>query len=242
MRSWLPVLLLVPLGLLLMFRARPPAVFFLRPVVAPQLWAGGPKPCQSPACRGRFHAAQRALLQAMYWIRQGGDFHARPGVYCCRCFACWPPGGGDPRGRCPTARTTRGRPAIGWPVAASLNVAGGRGAGRCGRRIRRAGATDATHVTYLGDRRRSVGFYSQATGHAHPLTAADYLGYPRMACHPDRDQQHPGGGVVAGRLATTTQWNLVPMILPPPPSAGRHQTLRNRAARSTFSRISAWSA
>ena len=38
---------------------------------------------------------------------------------------------------------------------------------------------DATRVTYSGivDERR---FYSQATGHAHPLTAADYLDYPRM--------------------------------------------------------------
>ena len=39
--------------------------------------------------------------------------------------------------------------------------------------------SDATRVTYTGivDERR---FYSQATGHAHPLTAADYLDYPRM--------------------------------------------------------------
>jgi len=37
----------------------------------------------------------------------------------------------------------------------------------------------ATRVTYTGivDERR---FYFSATGNAHPLTAADYLDYPRM--------------------------------------------------------------
>ena len=49
--------------------------------------------------------------------------------------------------------------------------------------------SDATRVTYTGivDERR---FYSQATGHAHPLTAADYLDYPRMRAVLDRARQH----------------------------------------------------
>ena len=49
--------------------------------------------------------------------------------------------------------------------------------------------SDATRVTYTGivDERR---FYSQATGTAHPLTAADYLDYPRMRAVLVALQQH----------------------------------------------------
>ena len=134
------------------------------------------------------------VLQALYWIRQGGDFmHGRVLLAPLFCLllpvAVIPlvlPAGvrladlaglvrGLPR------ELSRGLPAershrlAGAALALWLALAGwalwaanSPGMGR-----------DATRVTYSGivDERR---FYSQATGHAHPLTAADYLDYPRM--------------------------------------------------------------
>lgn len=75
---------------------------------------------------------------------------------------------------------------------------------------------DATRVTYTGivDERR---FYSQATGHAHPLTAADYLDYPRMRAVLRALNNTPEGALLlpAGNY---DQWDVVPAI-PPPPDA-----------------------
>ena len=54
---------------------------------------------------------------------------------------------------------------------------------------------DATRVTYSGivDERR---FYSQATGNAHPLTAADYLDYPRMRAVIEAINNTPDGALL----------------------------------------------
>ncbi len=63
---------------------------------------------------------------------------------------------------------------------------------------------DATRVTYSGivDERR---FYAQATGHAHPpLTAADYLDYPRMRAVLTAINNTPPDGACCCRPATTT--------------------------------------
>jgi arabinofuranosyltransferase len=77
--------------------------------------------------------------------------------------------------------------------------------------------SDATRVTYSGivDERR---FYSQATGHAHPLTAADYLDYPRMRAAVVAIENTPEGALLlpAGNYDV---WEVVPAIpkpLPPP--------------------------
>jgi arabinofuranosyltransferase len=73
---------------------------------------------------------------------------------------------------------------------------------------------DATRVTYTGivDERR---FYSQATGHAHPLTAADYLDYPRMRAVLTAIENTPDGALLlpAGNYDV---WDVVPAIPPPP--------------------------
>ena len=71
---WLPALLLVPLGVLLMTTRRRPS--FLRPMLAPNYgrWA---RAVQSPPAAVAFVLVS-GVLQAMYWTRQGGDFmHAR---------------------------------------------------------------------------------------------------------------------------------------------------------------------
>ena len=93
---------------------------------------------------------------------------------------------------------------------------------------------DATRVTYSGivDERR---FYAQATGHAHPLTAADYLDYPRMAAILTALDNTPDGALLLPS-GNYNQWDLVPMIPPPPGTGARPKS------RSTqyFSPTSAW--
>ena len=78
--------------------------------------------------------------------------------------------------------------------------------------------SDATRVTYTGivDERR---FYAQATGHAHPLTAADYLDYPRMRAVLVALNNTPDGALLlpAGNYDL---WDVVPAIPPPPPPPG----------------------
>ena len=69
---------------------------------------------------------------------------------------------------------------------------------------------DATRVTYSGivDERR---FYAQATGHAHPLTAADYLDYPRMRAVLVALNNTPDGALLLPS-GNYDQWDLVPPI------------------------------
>ena len=78
-------------------------------------------------------------------------------------------------------------------------------------------AGDATRVTYSGivDERR---FYAQATGSAHPVTAADYLGYPRMAAILTAINNTPEGALLLPS-GNYTQWDLVPMMRPAPEAA-----------------------
>ncbi len=206
---WLPVLLLVPLGLLLMFARRRPS--FLRPVVATD-YGRVARAVQSPPAVVVFMLVS-GLLQALYWIRQGGDFmHGRVLLLPLFCLlapvAVIPvavPDGKD------YARETgywlAGAASVLWLGVAGWSLWAANSPGR---------GDDATHVTYSGivDERR---FYSQATGHAHPLTAADYLGYPRMAAILTAINNTPEGALLLPS-GNYTQWNLVPMILPPPPS------------------------
>jgi len=76
----------------------------------------------------------------------------------------------------------------------------------------------ATRVTYSGivDERR---FYAQATGNAHPLTAADYLDYPRMRAVLVALNNTPDGALLLPS-GNYDQWDVVPAIPPPPPPPG----------------------
>jgi arabinofuranosyltransferase len=78
--------------------------------------------------------------------------------------------------------------------------------------------SDATRVTYSGivDERR---FYAQATGHAHPVTAEDYLDYPRMRSVVEALNNTPVGALLLPS-GNYTQWDVVPAIPPPPPGPG----------------------
>jgi len=77
---------------------------------------------------------------------------------------------------------------------------------------------DGTRVTYSGivDERR---FYSQATGHAHPLTAADYLDYPRMRAVLVAINNTPDGALLLPS-GNYDVWDVVPALPPPPPPPG----------------------
>ncbi|WP_423203380.1 terminal beta-(1-_2)-arabinofuranosyltransferase [Mycobacterium kubicae] len=205
---WVPLVLLVPLGIVLMAARRRPS--FLRPLPAPD-YGRLARAVQSPPAAVAFVLVS-GLLQALYWIRQGGDFmHGRVLLAPLFCLlapvAVIPvviPDGKDYSKE--TGRWVAGAVSLLWLGVAgwSLWAANSPGMG-----------DDATHVTYSGivDERR---FYAQATGVAHPLTAADYLNYPRMAAVLVAINNTPEGALLLPS-GNYYQWDLVPMI--PPGSA-----------------------
>ncbi|OBC02962.1 hypothetical protein A5782_00100 [Mycobacterium sp. 852002-40037_SCH5390672] len=204
---WIPVVLLVPLGALLFAARRRPS--FLRPALAPN-YGRLARAVHSPPAVVAWVLVS-GLLQALYWIRQGGDFmHARVLLAPLFCLlapvAVIPiaiPDGQDYSRE--TGNWVAGAASALWLALAgwALWAANSPGMG-----------DDATHVTYSGivDERR---FYSQATGHAHPLTAADYLGYPRMAAILTALNNTPEGALLLPS-GNYIQWDLIPMAPPPP--------------------------
>ncbi|ORW31689.1 hypothetical protein AWB91_15575 [Mycobacterium paraense] len=204
---WVPVVLLLALGALLVVARRRPS--FLRPALAPD-YGRVARAVQSPPAVVAFVVVS-GLLQGLYWIRQGGDFmHARVLLAPLFCLlapvAVIPvpiPDGADYSRE--TGNWVAGAAAALWLGIAgwSLWAANSPGMG-----------DDATHVTYSGivDERR---FYAQATGHAHPLTAADYLDYPRMAAVLTALDNTPDGALLLPS-GNYIQWDLVPMLQPAP--------------------------
>jgi arabinofuranosyltransferase len=204
---WIPLVLLVPLGALLFAARRRPS--FLRPALAPD-YGRLARAVHSPPAVVAWVLVS-GLLQALYWIRQGGDFmHARVLLAPLFCLlapvAVVPiaiPDGQDYSRE--TGNWVAGAASALWLGLAgwALWAANSPGMG-----------DDATHVTYSGivDERR---FYAQATGHAHPLTAADYLGYPRMAAILTALNNTPDGALLLPS-GNYIQWDLVPQIQPAP--------------------------
>ena len=205
---WVPLILLVGLALLLL-------------AVRGLLWGTRETPARSRSRWGRIVQSPNAvvvfmvvsgLLQAIYWIRQGGDFmHGR--VLLTPIFCLLIPVAVIPIVLPQNARATRGPgillagatgviwlAVIGWAVWAANSP--GLGA-------------DGTRVTASGivDERK---FYAQATGHAHPLTAADYLDYPRMRAVLVAIKNTPDGALLLPS-GNYDQWDVVPAIPPPPP-------------------------
>jgi arabinofuranosyltransferase len=171
-------------------------------------WAGI---VQSPTAVVVFMVVS-GLVQALYWIRQGGDFmHGR--VLLAPLFCLLAPISVIPVVLPAGMRAVRGpgyllagATAVFWlaVVGWSLWAANSPGLG-----------ADATRVTYSGivDERR---FYSQATGHAHPLTAADYLDYPRMRAVITAIDNTPDGALLLPS-GNYDRWDVVPAIPPPLP-------------------------
>ncbi|BBX28737.1 flagellar motor control protein ZomB [Mycolicibacterium alvei] len=204
---WVPVLLLAALGVVLLAtRTRP---WWVRHQV-PRGYGWLARTVQSPAAVVLFMFAS-GLLQGIYWVRQGGDFmHGR--VLLAPLFCMLMPVSVIPVVLPDGARFTR---ETGYLLAAATSVLW---ASVVGWSIWAANSpglgADGTRVTYTGivDERR---FYSQATGHAHPLTAADYLDYPRMRAVLTAINNTPDGALLLPS-GNYDQWDVVPAYPPPP--------------------------
>lgn len=158
------------------------------------------------------------VLQALYWIRQGGDFmHGR--VLLTPLFCVLLPVAVLPV-RLPARSSVRGAADHRRREFLLTGVAGVLWVAIAGWALWAANSPgmgpDATKVTYSGivDERR---FYAQATGHAHPMTAADYLDYPRMRAVMVALNNNPEG-VLLLPSGNYDQWDVVPAI-PLPPDA-----------------------
>jgi arabinofuranosyltransferase len=212
---WVPLLLLAGLGLVLSVSARRHRGRKGASPTTPTSPSRGrwARTVQSPTSVVVFILVS-GLLQALYWIRQGGDFmHGRVLLAPLMCLLApvavvpvlFPEGTRLSR---EAGYWLAGGVSALWMVLAgwALYAANSPGLG-----------DDATRVTYSGivDERR---FYAQATGHAHPLTAADYLDYPRMRAVLVALNNTPEGALLLPS-GNYDQWDLVPPVLPPPPGS-----------------------
>ncbi|MDG4668332.1 flagellar motor control protein ZomB [Mycobacterium sp. 236(2023)] len=206
---WAPAVLLIGLALMVMLLCGRPK-WVNRQAPAGSGWLA--RTVQSPSAVVVFMVAS-GVLQAVYWIRQGGDFmHGR--VLLTPLFCLIAPVSVIPLMLPDSRRMARG---AGYLYAGATSVLWFAVAGWALWAANSSGmGADATRVTYTGivDERR---FYSQATGHAHPLTAADYLDYPRMRAVVEAIENTPDGALLlpAGHYDI---WDVVPAY-PPPPDA-----------------------
>jgi arabinofuranosyltransferase len=213
---WVPAVLLVGLGLVVAAGRRKG----IRYTPAPSRGTLA-RSVQSPAAVVVFMLVS-GLLQALYWIRQGGDFmHGR--VLLAPLFCLLAPVAVIPVVVPDGTRLSReagywlaGAVSALWMAIAGWSLWAANSAGL---------GDDATRVTYTGivDERR---FYAQATGHAHPLTAGDYLDYPRMRAVLVALNNTPQGALLLPS-GNYDQWDLVPPIPPAsqpntPPQKGPH--------------------
>lgn len=198
---WIPVLLLAVLvPLLLVTRGNP---WWIR---RSDPRRGLARLVQSPTGVVAFMVFS-GVVQAAYWTRQGGDFmHAR--VLLVPVFCVLAPVAVIPLVFPDGSRLSRetgywlaGAVGLVWLGVAgwSLWAANSPGMG-----------VNATRIGYDGiiDERR---FYSQATGQAHPLTAADYLDYPRMRAVLVALNNTPDGALLLPS-GDYDRWDVVPTI------------------------------
>lgn len=203
---WVPLVLLIVLAVLLVW-ARPGQTRTAPPGPAANRLA---RMLQNPTAAVVFIVAS-GVIQAVYWVRQGGDFmHGR--VLLTALFLVLAPVAvipiALPQRPGLTARTgylVTGAMSLLWLAVAGWAVWAANSPGM---------GSDATRVTYTGivDERR---FYAQATGHAHPLTAADYLDYPRMRAVLVALRNTPDGALLLPS-GNYDVWDVVPAIPPPP--------------------------
>ena len=207
---WVPVLLAAALAIVLFVTHSRP---WWGPNARPgqRSWA---RRVQSPTAAVIFMVVS-GLVQGLYWLRQGGDFmHGRVLLMPLMCVLTpvavipivLPDGKNIAR---EVGYALAGTTAALWLaiVGWSIWAANSPGLGY-----------DATRVTYSGivDERR---FYAQATGHAHPLTAADYLDYPRMRAVLEAIHNTPVGALLLPS-GNYDQWDVVPAMPPPVPVPG----------------------
>jgi arabinofuranosyltransferase len=211
-RLWAPVMLLAAIGLVLFASRTMP--WWTRHQI-PRGYGRLARSVQSPPAVVLFMLLS-GLVQAVYWVRQGGDFmHGRVLLTPLFCLllpiAVIPivlPDGSRRMGR-ETGYLLAGATSVIWLAVVGWSAWAATAPGM---------GADATRVTYSGivDERR---FYAQATGHAHPLTAADYLDYPRMRAVLSAIDNTPDGALLLPS-GNYDQWDVVPAIPPPPPPPG----------------------
>jgi arabinofuranosyltransferase len=200
---WAVAILLVGVGVVLLaLRSKP----WWTPTQTRPNYGRLARMVQSPSAAVAFIVVS-GLVQGVYWIRQGGDFmHGR--VLLTPLFCLLAPIAVIPVVVPDGAARTRevgyllgGATSVLWLgiVGWSLWTANSPGMG-----------SDATRVTSTGivDERR---FYAQATGHAHPLTAADYLDYPRMRAVLTAIGNTPDGALLLPS-GNYDQWDVVPAL------------------------------
>lgn len=175
------------------------------------------------------------LIEALYWIRQGGDFMSGR-VLLAPLFILLLPvmvlplriPGREPE-RADNAVARRGR------LAAAARLTGG-AAGAAIAAVAwvvvigwalyvstMRGMPDGTAIgpTGIVDERA---FYALQTGNAHPLTAADYLAYPRMRSLQDALANTPRGGLYLPSYDYDF-WFVDPLPYPRPPGMAATQTV-----------------
>jgi arabinofuranosyltransferase len=208
---WVPVMLLAAVGLVMFATRTMPWWTTHRP---PEGVSRLARTVQSPPAVVAFMVLS-GVLQAVYWVRQGGDFmHGR--VLLTPLFCVLVPIAVIPVVLPDGTRFTRvgGYLLAGSTTAMWLAIVGWSAWAANSPGM----GSDATRVTYTGivDERR---FYAQATGHAHPLTAADYLDYPRMRAVLTAIDNTPDGALLLPS-GNYDQWDVVPALPPPPPAPG----------------------
>jgi arabinofuranosyltransferase len=222
---WIPIMLLAAVGLVMFATRTMPWWSTHRPPAGVSRLA---RTVQSPPAVVAFMVVS-GVVQGIYWVRQGGDFmHGR--VLLTPLFCILMPIAVVPVVLPDGTRFTRvggyllaGSTAAMWLAIAgwSLWAANSPGMG-----------ADATRVTYSGivDERR---FYAQATGHAHPLTAADYLDYPRMRSMLVAIDNTPDGALLLPS-GNYDQWDVVPALPPPPLAPGEPPRTYYRGPHTVF--------
>jgi arabinofuranosyltransferase len=200
---WVAAVLLVALGVVLLALRNKP---WWTPTRSRPDHGRLARAVQSPSAVVIFMVAS-GLLQGVYWIRQGGDFmHGR--VLLTPVFCVLAPIAVIPIVVPDGAARSR---EVGYVLAAATSVLW---LGVVGWSLWAANSPgmgpDATRVTHSGivDERK---FYAQATGHAHPLTAADYLDYPRMRAVLAAIDNTPDGALLLPS-GNYDQWDVVPAI------------------------------
>ena len=131
---WVPVILLVPLGIVLMARTTQALVH--APHAGVRLRPGGPGGAE-PAGRGDLHGRQRPAAGAVL-DPAGRRLHARPGA--ADAVVLFAGAGGGHPGADSGREGFRARRAIGWPARSACS-GWASPAGRCGRRTRRGWVT-----------------------------------------------------------------------------------------------------
>ncbi|BBY86044.1 flagellar motor control protein ZomB [Mycolicibacterium tokaiense] len=193
---WIPAVVLVGLGIAVVAGRAP------RELSVPAGYGRLARAVQRPSVIVAFFVVS-GLLQGVYWVRQGGDFmHGR--VLLTPLFCLLAPVAVIPVVLRQAGYLLAGATTVLWVGVVGWSVWAANSPGM---------GSDATKVTYSGivDERR---FYAQATGHAHPLTAADYLDYPRMRAMLVAINNTPDGALLLPS-GNYDMWDVVPAVPPP---------------------------